>query len=92
MGRFAGTRPGDFWAHLLADVVVRLAYFVGTALLLIFGTRRSAVIIGESREALAVVLALSALAALFGPYVHRKAFNLGRGSLSEVRDKSRRDR
>ena len=88
--------PGDFWAHLIANILLRIGYFAGTALFLFFTMYG-----GRHRyhhhwdwtknsEYLYAILALSTLAAIFGPYFHRKEVDQGRGSLNEVRRNSER--
>lgn len=88
--------PGDFWAHLIANILVRIGYFVGTALVLffsLFGGRHryhQHWDWAENPEYLYGILALATLAAIFGPYLHRKEADQGRGSLDEVRRNSDR--
>ena len=89
-------RPGDFWAHWIANILVRIGYFVGTALVLFLSMISGMHRYHQHRdweyhsEHLYVILALSTLAAIIGPYFHRKEVNQGRGSLDEVRRNSER--
>lgn len=90
-------RPGDFWAQIIADIVLRIGFFIGTALVmygLLFGGRHRYhhhwdwVNLPQVHFA---VLAISTLSAIFGPFLYRKDVERGRGSLDEVRRNSRRD-
>ncbi|MBX3178826.1 MAG: hypothetical protein KF886_15840 [Candidatus Hydrogenedentes bacterium] len=84
-------RPGDFWAHLLADIAARLGFFIVTALFLIVGFHFMVVADAETRRAeLLAVIALSTLAAVVGPWLWRQDEHRGRGSLAETRSRSRR--
>lgn len=85
-------RRGDFWAHLLAEIVVRIGFFAITFGAIVFfsagGGRRSARVAVFTEEAFYIAAALGALAALFGPRLYRKAAHRGRGTLSQVKKDS----
>ena len=88
------SRREDFWAHVVADIVVRIGYFAITVATVIFfaagGSRRRAVSGAYSVEMLYAALALGALAALIGPSLYRQAVYRGRGTLSQVKRNSDR--
>lgn len=96
MGKYTW-RETDFWLHLLADLVVRVAYFVGTAFILVFGASRRPHVShwhwysDHFREYAAVVIAVSTLAAIFGPWLYRTATERGRGTLRRVKRESEED-
>lgn len=85
-------RKGDFWAHLLAEMVVRIGFFAITFGAIVFfsagGGRRRASVAVFTEEALYIAAALGALAALIGPQLYRKAAHRGRGTLSQVKKDS----
>lgn len=82
-------RRTDFWAHLIADLLVRAAFFIGTAVLLL---SEVGIYSWDSGWGWLAVLALSTLSALVGPKLYRKATGRGRGRLKQVRVRSQRDR
>lgn len=90
------SRRGDFWAHLIADIVVRIGMFFGTAFLLlgfIFGGRHRSHHHWDwekNPEYIYAILALSTLAAIFGPWLYRTTTHRGRGSFKQVKKESRR--
>ena len=91
MGRMWQPRPGDFWAHLLADIALRLVYFTFTAIVLLYSLFRYHHRYEDvGTQLLVLVGAVSTVAAIFGPMLHRLDSLRGRGSLKNTRDKSRR--
>lgn len=87
-------RKGDFWAHLLADILVRIGLFLVTVVLMLVNLPRRYSYnwnSSEYPEYWYVVLAAGLLAAIFGPWLYRTASHRGRGTLSQVkRDSERR--
>lgn len=85
-------RKGDFWAHLVADIVVRIGFFAITVASIVFfsagGSRRRVSVAVFTEEALYIALALGTLAAVFGPWMYRTAAHRGRGTLSQVKKDS----
>ena len=94
-------RPGDWWAHLLADIAVRLLYALVVSGGLLFmmmggGSRHGG---GETRvrgstlqstEFWLFIIAMGVLAAVIGPSLYRYASRRGRGSLQAVKRRSKR--
>ena len=83
------SRPGDWWAHLLADIFLRIGYAMGTAILLFYFGRR-VLLHATGPGPWVLVGAVSLLVALFGPAYHRKDRERGRGSLAEIRHRSKK--
>ena len=91
-------RRGDFWAHLIADILVRIGLFVGTAALVIaaFYRHHHRYSFGDgdfpSAYMIGVVIVAATLAAVFGPWLYRSESEHGRGSLAEVKRNSEPDK
>jgi len=89
------TRRGDFWAHLLADILVRIGLFVATVVLVIVNMpRRFYYDLNDNghSEYWFVALAAATLAAILGPWLYRTATHRGRGTLSQVKRDSERQK
>lgn len=92
MGK-SSRRPHDRAAHIFADIILRLCYFVGTALILLFSIRRYYYWYDEqiSLWHFIVILVAALFFAVFGPSLDRIESERGRGSLDEIKRQSRRD-
>ncbi len=91
-GQFS--RREDFWAHLAADIVVRIGLFVATFVLVVVNMPRRYYRNWDGEflhEYLYAALVAAVLAAILGPWLYRTAVQRGRGSLGQVkRDSERR--
>lgn len=93
MGK-SSKHPHDRAAHILANVILRLCYFVGTGLILFLGIRRYYFLYDEQMAFwhMIAILAVSLFVAAFGPTIDQMEAQRGRGSLDEIKRQSRRDR
>lgn len=94
LGKKERSQRGDLWARIVADIVTRVLYFAVTAIFLFAGFFRYGhyAAYRVSPVPIVAILALSVLAAALGPWLYREARDRGRGSLKDVRSRSRRDR
>ncbi|MBL7645911.1 MAG: hypothetical protein JNK74_06930 [Candidatus Hydrogenedentes bacterium] len=88
------SRREDFWAHLIADVVVRIGLFGATFVLMMVNMPRRYYRDwdGETISGyMYVALVAGVLAAILGPWFYHAAVQRGRGTLGQVkRDSERR--
>ena len=88
------SRREDFWAHLIADIVVRIGLFGATFVLVVVNMPRRYYRSWDGevfQEYLYAAFAAGALAAILGPWLYRTAVQRGRGTLGQVkRDSERR--
>jgi O-antigen/teichoic acid export membrane protein len=87
------SRKEDWLIYLLADLAVRAIFgIVAAGSILLFAIRYIQYDILESPPFWFLLCALSLLTALFGPMAFQEANLRGRGSLKEVRKRSKRRR
>ncbi len=87
------SRREDFWAHLFADIVVRIGLFGATFVLVVVNMPRRYYRNWDGEifhDYLYAALAAATLAAIFGPWLYRTAVQRGRGSLGQVKRDSGR--
>ena len=81
-------------AHLLADILLRVGFFVVTFVLFLAPVsgagRRSLEVRNDLIEEFYAALVFATFAALFGPWMYRTAAHRGRGTLSQVKKDSER--
>lgn len=92
MGKKRYTRRGDALAYLIADILARIAFFVGTAVATQYFFMTEYWYYGRGTFEAMVTLVASTLAAIFGPYLYHNEIMQGRGSLKDVKKRSREDR
>ncbi len=82
-------KRGEIWTRVFAELVLRLAYFGVTALIISFAIARHGIDeSGVKPGAVWLVLLLSLLVACIGPRLYREERDRGRGSLRWVRGQS----
>lgn len=93
MGR-TSKHANDRATHFLADIVVRLIYFVATALIMYLAILRLCHRhdIPMTHWHYLVILGSALFLAIFGPYLQRIETQRGRGSLDEIKRQSDRER
>lgn len=88
------SRREDFWARLIADIVVRIGLFGATFVLVVVNMPRRYYRSWDGEvfhEYLYAALVAGVLAAIFGPWLYHAAVQRGRGTLGQVkRDSERR--
>lgn len=86
------SRRTDFWAHVIADILLRIGFF-GVTFVLFLGSVPRRLHRHWDREEfpdyMYGVLAGATLAAVFGPWLYRTATHRGRGTLEQVKKESK---